>query len=171
MGVDGFAAPPAAGEDPVGILLTSTVGFMILGVSETDGARLIGVPETGLVARRAETRVWSPMIYSDLLLGSMVLLAIWRTGRGNGEVAGGAGGGRLNGVPETVIAGPPGRSVWLPMIYPDAPFGNIGLLPIVRGRSWVDKAGRAVVPPPLIMTDADGGVPGTVLAGAPGTSV
>lgn len=114
--------------------------------------------------------VWPPIVRIEATVGEargMILLSITRAS-GEGE--------RERTVPETVIAGAPGMSVWLPMTYAEALFGIIVLPAIVRaGAVGVGAAESGIVAPPLTTLDADGGrlmgVPDIVMAGAPGLSV
>ncbi len=75
-----------------------------------------------------------------------------------------ADGGMAAGAPA------PGTSVWLPMIYAEAPLGSTVALPMMRGRR------RVAVLPPLATIDADeaiaaGAPEEAVTAGTPGMNV
>ena len=78
-------------------------------------------------------------------------------------------------VPEKVIAGPPGASVWLSMIYSEAPLGVIVLPATVRTGRGSGAAVRGNVVPPIMIFEADGAmlmsVPEIVMAGEPGMRV
>ena len=87
-----------------------------------------------------------------------------------------APGATLMGVPETVIAGDPGVSVWPPITYAPAALAVKVWEPIVnKGRGGVGVGNRDTVLLPMTTRVADDarlmGVPDTVIAGDPGMSV
>ena len=85
-----------------------------------------------------------------------------------------ADGARLSRVPETVIAGPPGMSVWPAMVYFELLSAVYVLEPKVNG-GGVIPGDRLLVMLPMITCVAAGarliGVPDTVIAGPPGIRV
>ena len=87
-----------------------------------------------------------------------------------------APGARLIGVPDTVIAGDPGTSVWPPITYAPAALAVKVWPPIVdNGGEGVGAGKRDMVLLPMTARVAPGarlmGVPDTVIAGDPGMSV
>ena len=104
--------------------------FVLLPITTcvADGARLRRVPET-VIAGPPGVRVWPAMVYFELLSA----VYVWEPKvNGGGVVAGDrslvllpmitcvAAGARLMGVPDTVIAGPPGTRVLLAITYAPA---------------------------------------------------
>lgn len=127
------------------------------------------------------------MTYCDAAIGVMVCPSIVRAGRVLAEESGvrakasvpkmiaEAEGARETRVPETVIAGPPGTRVWMPIIYSDALLGSIVSPPIVRGGGRaVGTVANGMVLPPMMTFDAESGrligVPETIIT-PPGVSV
>lgn len=88
-------------------------------------------------------------------------------------------GARLSTCPDTVIAGPPGTSVWLPMTKAEWLFsvivGPFGRVTTVGDPGLGGCVGRAIVALPTTTALEDGasemGVPSTVIGAAPGYSV
>ena len=94
---------------------------------------------------------------------------------------------RVIGVPDTVMAGPPGSSVWPAMIYSEAEFSvavvpasvsDGGSVPGDRAPSWSPRFGATargiVLDPTMTAVACDArlmGVPDTVMAVPPGLSV
>lgn len=85
---------------------------------------------------------------------------------------------RLTGVPETVIAEPPGDRVWLPTMYSDAELAVIIWPPMVMGGAAVigpELLLRGMVELPMTIYEADEAreivVPDAVMAGPPGVRV
>lgn len=132
------------------------------------GVRLMRVPET-VMAGPPGTSVWPAMIYCEAASGVMTELPIESKGRRvaniGPDVSGSvllpmtrpdAEGAREMRVPDMVIAGAPGISVWLSMRYWEAVLGSIVIPSMASGGSWVALATRGIVVPPMTMPDADG---------------
>ena len=163
-------------------------GMVLLPRTRANGevARERTVPET-VMAGAPGMSVWLPMMYAEALLANMVAPAIVSGGApGVGAAAKGivvppmtmsdANGARLMGVPEISMAGAPGMSVWLPILYAEALFGRkVSPAMITAGPEGVTAAARGIVVPPMTIFDADGarlkGVPEIVMAGEPGANV
>ena len=117
-------------------------------------------------------KVWEPIVNGGReggALGKRVMVLLPMTAR----VAPGA---RLIGVPDTVIAGDPGISVWPPITYAPAALAVKVWPPIVnKGGEGVGAGKRNMVLLPMTARVAPGarlmGVPDTVIAGDPGMSV
>lgn len=153
-------------------------------IYDADGARLIGVPKI-LIPEDPGIRVWLPIMYSEALLGNIVVPYMVSSGRGLAlsiraavmlpTTIFDADGARLIGVPETVTAGAPGMIVWLPIIYSEALLGNTGFPPNVRACSVIGGVGNGRILPPNSAFDADEGrlmgVPDTMMAGDPAPRV
>ena len=131
--------------------------------------------------------VWPPITYAPAALAVKVWEPIVNKGRG-GVGAGNrdtvllpmttrvAPGARLMGVPDTVIVGDPGVSVWPQITYAPAALAVNVWEPIVKGGRESGAVGkRVMVLLPMTARVAPGarlmGVPDTVIAGDPGMSV
>ena len=89
-----------------------------------------------------------------------------------------AEGAREIRVPETVIGGPPGTSVWPAIMYCEAALGVMTELPMVTNGSAVGVVGpkvRGIILLLIMIADAEGAremrVPEMVIGEAPGLSV
>ena len=147
---------------------------------DAEGAREMRVPEM-VIAGAPGISVWLSIRYWEAVLGSIVIPFMVSGGSWVALAIRGivvppmtmpdADGARLIGVPEIVMAGAPGISVWLSIRYWEAVLGSIVIPFMVSGGSWVALAIRGIVVPPMTMPDADGarliGVPEIVMAGAP----
>jgi hypothetical protein len=148
------------------------------------GAKLIGVPET-VIAGPPGTRVCDPIMKSVAEFAVIVFEPIVMTGGGLfcGPMAAVldpittavAPGAKLIGVPETVIAGPPGTRVCDPIMKFVAEFAVIVFEPTVMTGRGLFCAAMAAVLDPTTIAVAPGAkliaVPETVIAGLPGARV
>ena len=96
-----------------------------------EGRREMGVPDI-VIAEPPDINVCVPMINSEAELAVMVEPAmVMIAGEGTGlrlivdepMMTAEAEGARETGVPDTVIGGPPGTSVWVPIMKLDIEFG------------------------------------------------
>ena len=98
-------------------------------IADADGANEISVPLT-VIARPPGMRVWLPIMYSEALLAvtGWLLMVSGATVTDGVEMKfvlppmtiAEADGANEISVPLTVMAGPPGMRVWLPIMYSEA---------------------------------------------------